>query len=94
MVIVYRLSGLTYAIGRAFVKLQTYGMVNLVAGRTVVTELIQDAMTADAVAREAISLLTDRARADRMRHDLAEVRTRLGGPGASARAAAAVLALH
>jgi lipid-A-disaccharide synthase len=94
MVIVYRLSGLTYAIGRAFVKLQTYGMVNLVAGRTIVTELIQDAMTPDAVARETISLLTDRARVDRMRHDLADVRSRLGGPGASARAAAAVLALH
>jgi lipid-A-disaccharide synthase len=66
-------------------------MVNLVAGRTVVPELIQDAFTPDAVAREAVSLLTDRARIEQMERDLAEVRARLGGPGASARAARAVL---
>ena len=42
MVIVYRLSPLTYAIGRAFVRVTTYGMVNLVAGRPIVPELIQD----------------------------------------------------
>jgi len=86
------LSPLTYAIGRRFVRVSTYGMVNLVAGRPVVPELIQDAFTAEAVARETISLLTDAARAEAMRRDLAEVRARLGDSGASARAAAAVLA--
>lgn len=93
MVIVYRLSPLTYAIGRAFVKVATYGMVNLVAGRTIVPELIQDRCTPDAVAHEAVSLLTDRARADTMRRELAEVRSRLGAPGASRRAAEAILGL-
>ena len=66
-------------------------MVNLVAGQPVVPELIQDAFTADAVAREAVSLLTDAARAGAMRQALASVRVRLGAPGASARAARAVL---
>jgi lipid-A-disaccharide synthase len=93
MAIVYRLSPVTYAIGRRVVRVPAYGMVNLVAGRTVVPELIQDALTPQAVAREAISLLTDRARIDAMQRDLADVRARLGGPGASARAAAAVLAV-
>ena len=91
MVIVYRVSPLTYAIGRRFVRVAAYGMVNLVAGRKVVPELIQDALTPAGLARETISLLTDTARADRMRDDLAEVRARLGGAGASRRAAEAVL---
>lgn len=93
MVIVYRLSPLTYRIGRAFVRVGHYGMVNLVAGRVVVPELIQDAFTPAAVTREAVSLLTDAARAEAMRRDLADVRAKLGGPGASRRAAEAVLRL-
>lgn len=91
MVIVYRLSPMTYRVGRPFVHVAAYGMVNLVAGRSVVPELIQDAFTPAAVAREAVSLLTDRARAEAMRRDLADVRARLGDPGASRRAAEAVL---
>jgi lipid-A-disaccharide synthase len=91
MVIVYRLSPYTYAMARRFVRVDTYGMVNLVAGRAVVPELIQDALTPAAVAREVVSLLRDPGRRDAMRRDLAGVRARLGGPGASVRAAKAVL---
>lgn len=91
MVIVYRLSELTYALARRFVQVGTYGMVNLVAGRPVVPELIQRALSPEAVAHETLSLLQDRDRRDTMRRDLAEVRARLGGPGASLRAARAVL---
>lgn len=94
MVIVYRLAPLTYAIGKRIVRVGTYGMVNLVAGRPVVPELIQAGCTPEAIAREAVSLLTDPARADLMRRDLAEVRDRLGGSGASHRAAEAVLAIQ
>ena len=94
MAIVYRLSSLTYAIGRAFVRVPSYGMVNLVAGRRVVPELIQDRMTAETVAAEAIVLLTDRDRVARMTADLAEVRSKLGAPGASRRAAEAVMGLE
>jgi lipid-A-disaccharide synthase len=91
MVVVYRLSPLTYRIGRALVRVRQYGMVNLVAGRAVVPELIQGGFTPAAVAREAVSLLIDRARAEAMRTALDDVRRRLGEPGASRRAAAAVL---
>lgn len=91
MVIVYRLSGFDYTLGRLFVKLPNYGMVNLIAGRTVVPELIQDACTPARVANELVPLLLDQVRASRVRADLAEVRQRLGGAGASRRAAAAVL---
>ena len=71
--------------------LDTIGMVNLIAGEKIVPELIQDAFTPEAVAREAISMLTDRDRAARIRAGLASVRERLGGPGASRRAAEAIL---
>lgn len=90
MVVVYRLSGLEYTVGRRFVKLDTFAMVNLIAGERIVPELIQDAFTPRAVADEAVSLLTDAARAASMRAGLAAVRARLGGPGASRRAAAAI----
>ena len=63
MVIVYRLSALEYWIGRRLVSLDTFGMVNLIAGEKIVPELIQEAFTPEAVAAEAISLLTDAARA-------------------------------
>ena len=53
MVIVYRVAPLTYAIGRRFVHVDTFGMVNLVAGHRVAPELIQEGFTADAVADHA-----------------------------------------
>jgi lipid-A-disaccharide synthase len=93
MVIVYRLSPLTYRLGKPFVHVDTYGMVNLVAGRRIMPELIQDDFTPDAVAREAIALLTDSGRAAAARADLREVCARLGGEGASRRAAEAILAV-
>lgn len=91
MVIVYRLSPLTYLLGKPFVRVDTYGMVNLIAGRRIVTELIQGGFTPEAVAEETVPLLTDEARARHMRGALAQVREKLGGPGASRRAAEAVL---
>jgi lipid-A-disaccharide synthase len=91
MVIVYRMAPLSYQLARRVVTLETIGMVNLIAGETIAPELIQDAFTPEAVAREAISILTDGNRASRMRQGLARVRERLGGPGASRRAAQAIL---
>jgi lipid-A-disaccharide synthase len=93
MVVVYRLSPLTYRLGRPFVKVTTFGMVNLIAGSTVAPELIQDAFTPRAVADEATRVLTDAAQRTRIREGLAQVRQRLGGPGATARAARAVVDL-
>jgi len=91
--VVYRLSPVTYRLGKPFVRVQTYAMPNLVAGRRVVPELIQDAFTPDAVAHEAVRMLTDVEYAETMRRDLREVTARLGTRGASSRAADAVLAI-
>jgi lipid-A-disaccharide synthase len=91
MVVVYRLSPLTYRLGKPFVKVDMYAMANLVAGRRVVPELIQTDFTAERVAEEAVSLLTDGARHQRTREALREVRKKLGDPGASGRAADAIV---
>jgi lipid-A-disaccharide synthase len=91
MVIVYRVSPLSYQLLRRLVSVDAIGMVNLIAGERIVPELVQADFTPDAVAREAVSMLTDRARVARIRAGLARVRERLGGPGASRRAAEAIL---
>ena len=91
MVVVYRLAPLTYRLGRRFVKVDTFAMANLVAGKRVVPELIQDDFQPARVAEEALALLLDPARSATVRRELGAVRARLGTPGASARAARAVL---
>jgi lipid-A-disaccharide synthase len=91
MVIVYRVSPWTYRLGRHLLNVSTFGMVNLIAGSKIVPELIQDAFTPEAVAAEAVSMLTDASRAVRIRKELLEVCDRLGGGGASHRAAQAIL---
>ncbi len=90
MVVVYRVSPVTYTLGRPFVHVPHYAMVNLIAGRSVVTELIQADFNPARVASEALGLLDEPGRLSRMRNDLLLVRNRLGEPGASARAAEAV----
>mgnify|MGYP002633252361 CR=1 FL=1 len=91
MVVVYRVSPLTYWLGKSFLKVDTFAMPNLVAGRRIVPELIQDDFTPDRVAEETVGLLTDAARRAQTSEALRRVREQLGAPGASGRAAAAVL---
>ena len=91
MVVVYKLSPMTYRLGRRLALVDTYAMVNLIAGERVVVELIQEACTPEAVAAEAVRLLSDGDYRNRMIASLQEVKRRLGGPGASDRAAQAIL---
>jgi lipid-A-disaccharide synthase len=88
-VMVYRVAGLTWALGRHLVKLPHYGMVNLVAGREVVPELIQDDFTPERVEGEVRALLEDGAARREMTEALAEVRGLLRGELASAAGSAA-----
>lgn len=91
MVVVYRLSPMTYRLGKRFVSVDMFAMPNLVAGTRIVPELIQDDFTPERVAAEVVPLLTDRARHAGMTEALRRVRAQLGAPGASGRAADAVL---
>jgi lipid-A-disaccharide synthase len=70
MVTFYKVNKLSWLMGKYLVKVPFYSMVNLVAGRRVVPELIQNDMTPARLASEALALLTDRSARDRMREEL------------------------
>lgn len=93
MVIVYKVRPLTYLLGRLLVRVPAIGLVNLIAGRPVVRELIQGAVTAEAIAAEVAALIDDPERRTAVERGLADVRARLGAKGASARAAAVLMRL-
>ncbi|MBI5190006.1 MAG: lipid-A-disaccharide synthase [Nitrospirae bacterium] len=93
MVIIYRLSPLTYQIGRRLIKLKNIGMVNLIAGGEVVPELVQDAATPEAISSCIYKMICDKTYHAEMVARLEGVCTKLGGPGASARAAAEIAGL-
>jgi lipid-A-disaccharide synthase len=88
MVIVYRTAPLTYALARRLVSVPFIGMPNLIAGRAVVPELIQDDATGEHMAAAVARFLDDPAYAATTREALAEVRHALGDGGAAERAAA------
>ena len=93
MVVIYKLSPMTYRLGKPFVKVDTYAMANLIAQQRLVPELIQDGCTPARIVEEAVSLAGDRARRAAVVAGLREVRNRLAMPGASGRAADAVLSV-
>ena len=93
MVVVYRVTPLTALLAKSLVRIPFFSMVNLIAERRVVPELIQSDFTPDRVASEVLRLLREPGARDTMRAGLAEVRQRLGPPGAIDRAADAILRL-
>lgn len=93
MVIIYKLSPLTYQLAKRLVKVNNIGLCNIVAGETVVRELIQDQANPAAIAAEIGSLLSDRNCHAGIVSKLGEVRARLGRGGASANVARIALSL-
>jgi lipid-A-disaccharide synthase len=87
MVVVYRLSALTYVLGKPLVSVSNYAMVNLIAGRVVVPELIQGDFTPARVTEETLRILDDGTARTEMIKSLEEVRERLGKGGATRHAA-------
>jgi lipid-A-disaccharide synthase len=93
MVVVYRVSPLTATLAKPLVRTPFFAMVNLIAEKKVVPELVQDDFTPDRVASEVLQLLQEPNARTSMRAALAQVRARLGPPGAVERAADAITAL-
>jgi lipid-A-disaccharide synthase len=83
MVIIYRGSELNWRLIRPLIKLDTFGMVNLIAGRRIVPELIQHDATPERIASEIASILSDQSRLAQMKADLAAVRGLLSFGGAA-----------
>jgi lipid-A-disaccharide synthase len=87
MIVVYRLAPVTAAIARWLVRTPMFAMVNLIAGKRIVAELVQKDFTPERVASEVIRLLDLPEARSEMRRGLASVREKLGPPGAIERAA-------
>jgi lipid-A-disaccharide synthase len=91
MVVVYRTSAVSFAIGRVLIRVPWISLVNIVAGEQIVPELLQGDVTAERLEREGEALLSDPARLAGMRAGFGRVSRALGPPGATGRAADAVL---
>lgn len=93
MVLFYRTSAWEFWIASFFLRVKWIGLVNLVADRSIVPELLQDEATGQRLSEEALRILEDPTAYAEMRRNLAQVRDALGAPGASTRAAERVLAV-
>ncbi|MBI3766734.1 MAG: lipid-A-disaccharide synthase [Ignavibacteriales bacterium] len=91
MVVVYRTSVLSYLVSKLLIRIKNIGLVNIVAGETVVPELVQSSATPQRLASEALKMLES----ERLREDIARklgaIRERMGTPGASRRVAETIL---
>jgi len=92
-VTLYKTSALTYQIARRIVTVKSLTMPNLLAGEEVFPEFIQNAATPENIARAALGLLQDEALRTKIKSQLAKIISSLGEPGASQRAAEAILSL-
>jgi lipid-A-disaccharide synthase len=93
MVVVYKTSRTSFFLGRMLVDVPYIGLVNIVAGRKVVPELVQHEMTPENLVREVAPLLDDPSRANAMRRELGVIKSKLGGPGASDKVALGIISL-
>ncbi len=88
LVMAYRVSPLTYLLGRFLVKIPNLALVNVVAGKRIIPEFVQNRANPASLAAELTSLLKDSVRRQEMAAELAQVKAKLGAPGASRKVAA------
>lgn len=91
MVIVYQTSWSTYHLGQRLVKVKHVGLPNIIAGKQIVPELLQNEVTGETVAQRALAILENPEKQRQMRADLANVRQALGKTGAVERVADLIL---
>ena len=87
MIIIYKVSKTSYSVGKMIINVNNIGLVNIIAGKTIVPELIQDEANPERIAYEVISILTNRERMEGIKTELSKIKGMLGSPGASERAA-------
>jgi len=93
MVILYKVSFLSWAIGKTFVNIPYIGLANIIAGDMVVPELLQTECTGQNVANKVLNILRTPDELENVRYQLQKVKDKIGGPGASKRAAEEILAI-
>ena len=87
MIIVYKVSPLSYRLGRILIQVEHIGLVNLINDEPIVAELVQDEASARNIADAMDDLISDPVKLERLRERLLGIREKLGGPGASGRVA-------
>ena len=87
MAILYKVAPLSYHIGRHLIKISSFGLPNIVAGRKIVREFVQDEAAPAPLCAEIVRLLDDQGYRSRMEKDLQQVQQLLGAPGCSVRVA-------
>jgi lipid-A-disaccharide synthase len=87
MVIIYKVSPISYWMGKAMIKVKHIGLVNLIAKREIVPELLQEQASPVKIADTVLEMLKDANRLERIKNELLAIRDALGGPGASERVA-------
>ena len=87
MIVTYKASALCYYMYKLFIRIPFLGLVNIIAGREVAPELLQNDATPEKMAEETLRIMLDPDLAGRIKKDLEEVKRSLGGRGASRRAA-------
>lgn len=87
MAIIYKVHYLSWLIGKQIVKIPYIGLINLVAGDMVVPEFVQDQCTPENIANHCLKMLSDPTEFEKIRFQLDRVKEKMGGPGASKRAA-------
>ena len=91
MVVVYKTSFVTWLLAKLFVKIPFIGLVNVVAGKKIVPECVQFQATEKNIARTLKDIFADETRTAEIKTELEKVKTTLGSPGASQRAAQKIL---
>lgn len=87
MVIIYKMSPLSYWLGKALVRVKHVGLVNLISGKALVPELLQNDASPGKIADTVFEMLSDVSGLERLRRELLAIKDELGGPGASERVA-------
>jgi len=93
LIVIYKVSALSYLIGRMLISVDHIGLVNIVAGKTVAPELIQHQANPERIAAEVLAILGDADRRRIIKEELLQLREKLGRPGAARRAADMALSL-
>lgn len=93
MVIIYRVSLPSYILGRIFIHVKNIGLANIIAGKTIVPELVQAEANPARIARVVQELLEDKSKTEEMKLELSKLKNKLGTPGAADRAAQLVYSM-
>lgn len=93
MVIIYKVSPISFMLGRAMIRVPNIGLVNLVAGRQLVPEFVQNAANAENISSAVAEMLTDRIKLNHLKKQLFALRDVMGGTGASDRVAELALGM-